>query len=185
MKRTIYALGILLTLFHSGANAQSKYFTKSANIKFDASGTVEEILAENKKATFVLDTKTSAVEMGILMKAFEFKRALMQEHFNENYAESDKFPKATYKGKVTNLSNVEFRVNGTYLVKMVGKLTMHGVTKDVPATGGIQVADGKVSGYANLQILLSDFGIEIPGLVKDKISNKVTITVKVWLDPLP
>src|ERR1700682_4428284 len=106
MKKVKLILFSLLTvcLFSTCGFAQSKYFTKSGSINFDASGPLEDIKAENKKATFVLDAKSGAIELAVLLKAFEFERALMQEHFNENYVESDKYPKSTYKGKITNFS---------------------------------------------------------------------------------
>ena len=167
------------------AIAQSKYFTKSADITFDASGPMEDIKAENKKATFVLDAKSGAVELAVLLKAFEFERALMQEHFNENYVESDKFPKSTYKGKITNFSDVDLTKDGSYPVKMSGQLTIHGETKEVPAKGTLTVSGGKVSGIASFKITLTDFDIEIPSVVKDKVSKTVNISVAVWLDPLP
>src|SRR6476620_3508149 len=117
MKKTIYTAALALISFcmiQSASMAQSKYFTKSADITFDASGPLEDIKAENKKATFVLDAKTGAIELAVLLKAFEFERALMQEHFNENYVESDKFPKSTYKGKITNFSDVDLSKDGSY-----------------------------------------------------------------------
>ncbi|MEP7233713.1 MAG: YceI family protein, partial [Ignavibacteriota bacterium] len=85
MKRAIGSLILLVALSWTTAIGQTRYFTKSGTVSFDASGTMEDILAENKKATFVLDAKSGAVELAILLKAFEFERALMQEHFNENY----------------------------------------------------------------------------------------------------
>jgi len=174
-----------LCLAHSQLNAQSKYFTKSGSISFDASGVTEDIKAQNKKATFVLDAKTGAIELALLLKAFEFDRALMQEHFNENYVESDAYPKSTYKGKVTNFSDIDLTKDGTYPVKIAGQLTIHGVTKEVPARGSLVSSGGKVSGTASFKIVLSDFAIEIPSIVKDKISKTVNINVAVWLDPIP
>jgi len=146
---------------------------------------MEDIKAENKKATFVLDAKSGAVELAVLLKAFEFDRALMQEHFNENYVESDKYPKSTYKGKIADFGNVDLTRDGTYPIKIAGQLTIHGETKDVPAKGTLTVSGGKVSGKASFKITLSDFDIEIPSIVKDKISKTVNINVAVWLDPLP
>jgi polyisoprenoid-binding protein YceI len=146
---------------------------------------MEDIKAENKKATFVLDTKTGTVELAILLKAFEFDRALMQEHFNENYVESDTYPKSTYKGKIADFNQVDLTKDGLYPVKIAGQLTIHGATKEVPARGTLIVKDGKVSGKASFKILLSDFNIEIPSIVADKISKTVNINVAVWLDPLP
>jgi len=187
--RIIRPLGIILVLLLGNLLgqkifAQSKYFTKSADITFDASGPMEDIKAENKKATFVLDAKTGAIELAVLMKAFVFDRALMQEHFNENYVESDKYPKSTYKGEITNSSDVDLSKDGSYPVKMTGQLTIHGTTKEVPAKGTIVVKNGKVNGVAKFKVKLDDFNIEIPGIVKDKISNDVNINVSAWLDPL-
>ncbi len=176
---------ILFCAFGQTVSAQSKYFTKSGSITFDASGLTEDIKAENKKATFVLDAKTGALELAVLLKAFEFERALMQEHFNENYVESDKYPKSTYKGKIADFDNVNLSKDGSYPIKITGNLTIHGETKEVPARGILVVKDGKVSGTASFKILLSDFDIDIPGVVKDKISKTVNINVAVWLDPLP
>ena len=84
------------------ASAQEKYFTKTGKIRFNCTGGVEKIEALNKGVTCVLDSKTGALQFAVLLKGFEFEKALMQEHFNENYVESVKFPKAIFKGKVEN-----------------------------------------------------------------------------------
>lgn len=180
----IFVAIALCACLQTRVSAQRKYFTKSADISFDASGLTEDITADNKKATFVLDAKTGALEIAVLLKAFVFNRALMQEHFNENYVESDKYPKSVYKGKITNFSDVNFSADGTYPIKIEGQLTLHGVTKDVPAKGTLVVKNGKLSGTSKFKIKLDDFNIEIPGVVKDKISNGVAINVSAWLDPL-
>ncbi|MEP7235981.1 MAG: YceI family protein, partial [Ignavibacteriota bacterium] len=104
--------------------------------------------------------------------------------FNENYVESDKYPKSTYKGKIDNFNTVDLTKDGTYPVTITGALTIHGETKDVPAKGKITVKDGKVSATSSFKITLSDFNIEIPSIVKDKISKTVKINVAVWLAPL-
>jgi polyisoprenoid-binding protein YceI len=109
----------------------------------------------------------------------------MQEHFNENYVESDKYPKSTYKGKITNFSDVDLTKDGSYPVKIKGDLTIHGATKEVHAKGTVIVKDVKVSSTAKFKVELEDFNIEIPAVVKDKISKKVNIGVSAWLDPLP
>jgi hypothetical protein len=180
----IVFVSLVVCFISSNILAQSKYFTKSGEITFDASGALEDIKAVNKKATFVLDAKTGAIEIAVLLKAFEFERALMQEHFNENYVESDKYPKSTYKGRIEDFDNVDLSKDGTYPVKIKGQFTMHGKTKEVPARGKLFVKNGKVSGIASFKILLSDFDIDIPSIVVDKISKTVNINVSVWLDPL-
>jgi polyisoprenoid-binding protein YceI len=111
------------------------------------------------------------------MKSFKFDRALMEEHFNENYAESDKFPKASFKGKITNLAAVDFKKSGTYNVDVEGDMTIHGVTKPQTAKGTIEVKGENLLAKAKFNISLKEYGIVIPDLVKDKILDSMEITV--------
>jgi polyisoprenoid-binding protein YceI len=108
----------------------------------------------------------------------------MQEHFNENYVESHKFPKADFKGQVVNNGEVNYAKDGVYPVKVKGKLTIHGETKEVETTGKIEIKQGKVMADANFKVELADFKIEIPTIVKDNISKSVNIAVDCSLDPL-
>src|SRR4051794_12837879 len=96
---------LILAIVTTGTFAQ-KFYTKSGKISFNASSPLEKIEAVNDKATVVLDVSNGAMEVAVLMKAFAFEKALMQDHFNENYVESDKYPKATFKGTVVNISSV-------------------------------------------------------------------------------
>src|ERR1700754_3021209 len=116
-------LTILLALSFT---APDKYFTKSGNISFISKGAIETITASHKGVTCVLDTKTGDLQFAVLMKGFEFKKALMQQHFNENYVESDKFPKSEFRGQVTNNSEVDYTKDGSYNAHVKGKLTIHG-----------------------------------------------------------
>ncbi len=160
-----------------------KYFTKTGKVSFFSVAPMENIEAINRKAACVLNTQTGQLEFAILMKAFEFEKALMQEHFNENYVESDKYPKSTFKGKIENLSYINFTKDFTYSAIISGDLTIHGVTKNVKTKGTFTVSNGKIKGNATFTILLSDYNISIPSAVKEKISNEVKITVDVNLEP--
>jgi len=178
---------IVTALFIMGFSTfGQKYFTKNGKINFDAtsSGSPEKIEAVNKTVTCVIDTKTGNIQFAVLMKGFEFERALMQEHFNENYVESDKFPKAEFKGIIVNNNTVNYLSNGTYTVQVQGKLTIHGETKDVAADGKLVVENGKVNATAGFKILLADYKISIPGLVADKVSKTASINVSCLLEPL-
>lgn len=175
---------LLLVLSSLGGFAQSKYFTKNGTISFFSKTTLEDIEAKNQKVTCVLDAKSGAMEVAVLMKAFEFEKALMQEHFNENYVESDKYPKAMLKAKIVNIASVNFAKDGIYPVDIGGKLTMHGVDNAIAAKGTITVKGGKVSGMSAFTVKLSDHNIEIPAVVKDKVSNTINISVAFWLEPL-
>jgi len=106
----------------------------------------------------------------------------MQEHFNENYLESDKFPKANFKGVITNHTAINFTKDGDYNAEVTGKMTLHGVTKDVKFTGKISIKSGKVTITSTQMLLLQDYKISIPNAVKDKISKEVKVTVNTTLE---
>jgi polyisoprenoid-binding protein YceI len=183
MKKLVVAVVITLFAF-SSVTAQEKYFTKSGKISFYSKASLENIEAHNKAATCVLDIKTGNLQFALLLKGFEFEKALMQEHFNENYVESHKYPKADFKGQVINNSEVNYTKEGVYTVKVKGKLTLHGETKDVETTGKIEIKQGKVLADANFNVELADYKIEIPKIVKDNISKSVDIAVDCSLEPL-
>ncbi|OQP59029.1 YceI family protein [Niastella populi] len=157
--------------------SQKRYFTKSGQINFAAGTAVEDIDGINKAATSVFDATSGQIEFAVLVKGFEFKRALMQEHFNENYMESDRFPKSVFKGKIVNVDKVNFQKDGSYPVTVKGVLEMHGVKKEVETTGSLKVTGETVHSDAAFTVLLADYKIAIPSLVKDKISPTVTIKV--------
>lgn len=164
--------------------AQDKFFTKSGTIHFESKGEEELIQADHHNVTCVLDSKSGALQFSVLVKGFEFKKALMQEHFNENYVESNKFPKSEFRGQITNNAEINYTKDGTYPAKVKGKLTLHGETKEVATDGKVTVKGGKVNTVADFNILLSDYKITIPNLVKDKVSNTVIISVNNNLEPL-
>lgn len=179
MFKKIVFTALAFVALASAATAQSKYFTKTGHVSFYSDGPMEKILAHNYKATSVVDASTGAMEFAMLMKAFEFEKALMQEHFNENYVESGKFPKATFKGKVENIGSINFAKDGTYNVKVKGDMTIHGVTKAVETDGKFIVKGGVISAKSEFNIKLADYGIQIPGAVTGKIAETVKITVNV------
>ncbi len=163
-----------------------KYFTKSGKINFDATSpsSPEKVEAMNRSAICVIDSKTGAIQFTMLMKGFEFERALMEEHFNENYVESNKFPKAEFKGKIKDNDDINYAKDGTYKAKVKGDITIHGETKEVEADGKLVIQNGKISVEAEFTVKLSDFKISIPGLVADKVSKTARITVSCSLEPL-
>jgi len=174
-----------LSLLASGLFAQDKYYTKTGTIFFECTKSpLEKIEATNNSTTCVIDTKTGVIQFAVLMKGFEFKRALMQEHFNENYVESHKFPKGEFKGQVINNNEINYTKDGEYKAIVKGQLTIHGQTKETESTGTIVVKDGKIAARSTFSILLSDYKIDIPSVVSDKISNTVNIKIDCSLDPL-
>ena len=181
MKKSIIVL--LLSVMTITAGAQSLYMTKTGKVSFNSRSSVEKIEADNNEVSSVINTQTGDMVFAILLKSFHFDRALMEEHFNENYVESDKFPKSTFKGKSSNLSAINFTKDGSYPATVEGDLTMHGVTKKVTSNGTLTVKAGKIAAYAKFSLKLKDFDISIPSLVADKISQDIDIIVDCKYDP--
>jgi polyisoprenoid-binding protein YceI len=184
MKKILIAF--LFFTAHAQVHAQEKYFTKTGKITFDATAasSPEKIVAVNKSVTCVIDTKTGNLQFSVLMKGFQFERALMEEHFNENYVESSKFPKTEFKGVITNSADVNYAKDGLYKVKVKGKLTMHGETKDVQTDGAILIKAGKIYATATFSAALVDYKISVPSLVADKVAKNASIAVDCALEPL-
>ncbi len=174
-------LCLLLSLF---AKAQDKFYTKTGKVSFFSSTSMENISATNKNGVAVLDTKTGSLQVAVLLKGFEFKKALMQEHFNSDYVESDKFPRSEFKGQILNNNEINYTRDGSYSVKVAGQFTLHGETKDIETTGTIVVKDGKLQSNSVFNILLADYKISIPGDVTNNISKTIKITVDCTLEPL-
>jgi polyisoprenoid-binding protein YceI len=164
-------------------NAQ-KYYTKTGTVSFVSSSSMEKIEAVTKSANCVLDIPTGSIEMAILIKSFNFEKALMQEHFNENYMESDKFPKAMLKGTITNINDLTLMKDGKYEGKLKGVITIHGESKPVESKVSFTVNAGNILATSELKISLADFKIEIPALVKDNIGKTVDIYVNTRLEAL-
>jgi polyisoprenoid-binding protein YceI len=152
--------------------------TKDAKVAFDASSPLEPIKAVNNSGTVALNTSTGDAAARVLIKNFVFKQSLMQEHFNENYMESTKYPNATLKGKISNLSEVKFGTDGTYKAKITGTLEMHGVTKNVEIPATITVKGGDTSFKSEFKVACADYNIAIPSVVADKVAKEVKINIE-------
>jgi hypothetical protein len=181
MKRSAFLL-ILVFIFLS-ANAQ-KYMTKNGYIGFYSHTPMEDIKGDNNQVAGVLDISTGEMVFQALIKSFHFDRALMEEHFNENYMESEKFPKSMFKGKITNLTAVSFSKNGTYEVTVEGDLTIHDVTKKISTKGTIEVVTGGINASSKFNIVPEDYKISIPGVVRDKINKDLEVTVTMKYAPV-
>jgi len=184
MIRSKIFASLLFSLFFFSSYTQGKFYTKTGTITFFSSTAIEDIEAVNKAAVSILDTQTGDIQFAVLMKGFEFKKALMQEHFNRDYAESNQFPKSEFKGIVSNNNDINYKKHGTYPAKVKGKLTIHGQTKEIEATGSIMVAEEKISLHSSFNILLSDYNIKIQKIHRNNISGSIKITVDCSLEPL-
>lgn len=187
LKKIVFTGLIILSLILmvvTSMQAQGKFFTRDAYISFFSSTPVEDIKAINEKVTCVLDAENGKIELAALMKAFVFKKALMEEHFNENYVESALYPKATFKGTINNIDDIDFSKEGVQVLNVSGELSMHGVTKEVAAEGSLDIKNGTVFVNSEFKVSPEDYDIEIPSVVRDKIAKELLITVKAKLAPL-
>ncbi len=163
----------------AGSTYGQTYMTRTGKIYFDATtkASPEKIEGKNNEVATIIDAKTGDVRFQVLIKSFKFERESMQEHFNENYMESDKFPKSEFKGTIANLSQVNFSADGTYNATVSGKLTIHGVTIDVSVPGTIAVKGPNLKVNAKFPVKLKDVNITIPAVVADKVDKVVSISL--------
>ncbi len=176
MKKSVL---ILIGILFISANIYGQeYMTRSGYIWFYSQTPVEDIKAHNRQVACILNTETGEVGVTLLMKSFEFKKDLMQRDFNRQYVESDKYPKATFEGKITDLSKLDFSETGKYKVPVSGKLTIHGVTNKIKTDVTLTVKEDNVI-EANTMFIASpaDYDIDIPKVMRDNIAKEIEVHV--------
>ena len=178
MQHKIFITTLFFLISHFFLSAQPVYFTRSGHIQFFSQTPLEDIKANNKKVYSSLNTQTGALQFLLKVSQFQFKYSAMRDHFNdEDYMDSQKFPTAEFKGKITDLSSINFTVNGTYSASIEGSLTMHGVAKTIRTTASFQVNNNQITGVATFPVKLEDYDIKVPKIVFKKIAETVNVTV--------
>lgn len=166
---------LIATCSPAGLMAQDKYVTDISEVSFFSSTPIENIAAKNADLKGVLNTETDEFSFRIPITSFIFEKALMQEHFNENYMESHKFPNSTFKGKIEG--NYSLSEDGIYALEAVGNLEMHGVSKRVSLPATIIVEAGMPSIQCNFEVALKDYNITVPKVVFYNIAEKIAVKV--------
>jgi len=157
-------------------HAQKLYSTKTGQIKFNASSPLEHVVAINNQVDSKMIDKTGQIVFSVLIKSFKFENQLMEDHFNENYLESSKIPKAEFRGYITNVSSIDFSKDGRYPVNVDGTLTLHGVSQKVMTTGVMEIAGGRPTISGTFKVKVKDYGIT--GLyIGEKIASEAEISV--------
>lgn len=170
------AIVIIIGLLMSLPLDAQKYFTRTGITQFEASEKAfEPVEATNKSTTAILNTNTGAVAAQVFMAGFQFKNALMQEHFNENYMDSYQYPKATFKGKLDNFSIVSLNANNSY--DLNGVLTIKGINKNIQTTVSVKVENNRIFISGSCYVNANDFDIKIPSIVQDKIAKQIEISI--------
>jgi YceI-like domain len=168
---------LIVWLVFQNAGAQDILITKRGQISFFSKTPMENIEAQNNEVSSVLNKQNGEIVFAVLIKGFHFERALMEEHFNENYMESDKFPKSTFKGRINNITSVDIAKDGSYAVTADGDLMIHNITKKINLPGTIVVKAGQLELHCKFKVVLKDYNIQIPSLVADKIDETINVSV--------
>jgi hypothetical protein len=171
--------GLLVLLGH--CTVAQKYTADKAFISFFSDAAIEDITAENTKVATIFNAATGDIVYSVPIKDFKFAKSLMQEHFNEKYMESEKFPKATFQGK---LIGFDMGKGGPQEARAQGKLTIHGVTKDIDVPGTFEVAGKKVNMKSKFMVKVADYNITIPQLLFQNIAEQVEVTVDFTYKPM-
>jgi hypothetical protein len=175
------ALTIVLTALVINLSGQ-KLSTRSGKVKFFSDAKIENIEAINKQVSSVMDLESGKFAFLVPIRGFVFEKALMQEHFNENYMESDQYPNATFKGRISNTEAINLKQTGEYQLKLEGKMKMHGVENPFSEEVTLTVKDEQVHLHSQFYLKASDYQIEIPAGKKDNINNRLEVTVNIDYD---
>ena len=167
---------ILLALVGSISQAgQDIYTCKDAKISIFSTAPIEDISASSSNGTSVYNASTGELAFSVPIRSFKFPKALMQEHFNDDYMESDKFPKATFKGTIKE--HPDLTKNGSYPVTAAGDFEVHGVSQARTINGTIKVSGGVVSMTSEFMVKCADHHIDIPKIVFHNIAESIKINV--------
>jgi hypothetical protein len=175
MKKSPLLMGTLLLLGLSQAEAQNLYKSSQGKVTFFSEAPLENIQATNRAVTSVLKPATGEVAISIPVRSFKFQKALMEEHFNENYLETDKYPQATFTGKINQ--EVDLQSTAEQQITVDGTLTLHGVAQQRQFPVTLKVQHGKITGHSKFQVKLADHQIEIPKLVFQNLAEVVDVTL--------
>ncbi len=161
---------VVVLLLSTGIHAQKIFGTRNGKVSFSSPSDEDVKATNNEVASRIADN--GQMTFSLLTKGFKFKLAEMQEHFNDQYIESTKFPRADFKGTIVNLKDVNFTKDGSYKVTVTGDLTLHGITKNITVNGTVDIKDGKPSAMGKFDIIMKDFNIDAA-----KVTQKVSAEI--------
>jgi len=179
VRTVIFMTMVFAILLSSSCIMAKKYKSSEGTIKFYSEEFLEDITAINKKVNSIFDSETGQIVFSVTITGFEFEKSLMQEHFNEKYLDSDKFPKSTFNGKITGFE-VDQR---NPKVWAEGELEIHGVKQIISVPGSLDFVDGKVVIHSVFFVKLIDYNIKVPQLMFQKIAEEVEVTVNIEYMP--
>ncbi len=176
---------LLGALAPRAAHAQTgRYLTRFGLTTFFSATPVVDIEARNPKTSAVIDLTTGQLAVSLLVSEFEFERSLMQQHFNESYLETEKYPKAIFTGQLVDYQAGSLKPNARLTVIVKGELSLHGKLRPITAPVWLEIKDGRLIGSTHLVIAPADYGIEIPLIVRDHIAKAVDVNISLFCDPI-
>lgn len=179
MKKVLLSLTAIV--FSTSMFAQI-FVAKTCEISFFSASPLENIEATAKVPKTFLNTSTNDVQIAITNTAFVFEKPLMQEHFNENYMESEKYPNTIFKGKINE--KIDYTKDGEHKVTVTGKMSMHGVDKDVTIDGVLTVKGGEILLFSKFKVKVADYKIKVPSLYVQNIAEIVDVTINAVMGPI-
>ena len=175
MKNNILLFAFILLATTSGL--AQKYFTRTAEVGFFSEAPTENIDAQNRQVTCILNTENGELAFSVQLMGFHFEKALMEEHFNENYVESHKYPKSTFKGKILDFDKIDLNSAGKHKVIVEGDMFLHGETKAIKANGELTVAGEEILLSSKFNMQIEDYKIAIPKAVISKIAESIEVSL--------
>lgn len=183
MKKILITIFLLAGFF--ATSFSQNYLTRNGNISFSSHTALEDVKAQNNEVVSTINSSTGDVEFRVAVKSFHFEKTAMEEHFNDDdYMASEKYPKAGFKGKITNLSAVDFTKDGTYNVTVSGNLTIRDVTKQINADGKITIKNGAVHVESSFSIQRKDYNVIGESFVQKKIGETINININCDYDKM-
>jgi polyisoprenoid-binding protein YceI len=179
--KDIRIAGLMILLFLSSKSLAQKYKSISSSVHFFSDAPMEDIEATNLDGQSAIDLSTGEIVFSIPIKSFEFEKSLMQEHFNENYLESDKYPTATFQGKVIGFNK---DAGGWQKAKAKGSMNIHGVQNELSEEGEVRIEEGSIEVKSKFLITLEDYKIKIPKVVFYNIAEVVEVTITFTYEPI-
>ena len=176
MKKALVIL--FFALIHLSGFTQSTYFTRNGLIYFCSHTSVIDIDANNHQVASFLDIETGKIQFAVLIKSFKFALATAKEHFNESYMESDKFPKAIFKGEILNIDSLDLNVDGIWPIHVKGDVTIRGITKNIEVPGILSIEKSKINAKSEFELFISDFNISVPKIVENRVAKTVQVKVE-------
>ncbi len=173
---------LILCLAMAGISANAQiYMAKTCQVSFFSEAPMENIEAVNKSSKPILNTANNEIGIRITITGFQFEKPLMQEHFNENYMESEKYPHATFKGKIQE--QIDYTKDGEHKVTVKGVLDMHGVPKERTLDGVLTIKGGVITISTKFNVHVADHKIEVPSMYVKNIAEDVEVKLNATLEP--